>query len=398
MGFLWDEEVLEVLRGHTGYTSLPKALKFGTAGGFMGHEACPPSSCRTSWFRQRSTWRLKITRSSLSWVTWHIGQMRTGPLSLHDWGRCEVTVTLSQSIDTSICIDLFFKLHWSSWGSALLESIFSLFFAPSSSTSLSPLRLPATSHSVWLFSRSKSDSESDWLTAIWFGFLEASLRHWSMCLLKTVKSVVSTSLKHTGQVKLSDTVLPKPDVDAWASTGATKSFSEASEAVQILSCTSVDASRPFCVHVGVTTEVFSPCFSSCVLAFATWSCILLAWALWKKDCWGSPPVLLPSKPLCFLQLVTSSLWHVCARGREARVKVCREWLERCSFSSFWCIPCEARLKSVLSGWRKPTMLFCRGFLSSELTKAEILTPTSTKTNHLERKPQNKWQLCYYFHM
>jgi len=357
------------------------ALLFVTEGGFMRDDVCPPSSCRTSWFRQRSTWWLKTVRSSVSWVSWHTGQTRTAPFSLHDWGCCEVAVSLSPVINKTVWGESFFKLCLG-WGLTLFNSNSSLFFAISSSTSHSSLHVSTMLQSSWSFSKSKSESESG--SVLWFGFLEDSPRHRSMCLLKTFKSVVSTCLKHTGQVRLSDTVPPQPDVDAWAST---KLFSERFEAVPF--CTSVTGSKLFSAWepMEVITGTFSP--SSCVLELAAWSCNLLAWALWKKDCWGSSPLWPPFNSLCLLRQGTSScFWHFWIVGRQVRVHGWMEWLEAFSLSRFWCIPWMGPVQSVFPGWRKPMMLLCRGFLSSELTKAEIRTPTSTKTNYLEKSA--KW--------
>lgn len=238
------------------------------------------------------------------------------------------------------------------------SSGWTLFFA-SSSTFIDSL------HSV---SESKSESESG--SVVWFGFPPAPLRHWSICVLKTFKSVVLTCLKHTGQVRLSDTELSQPDVDAWAAVWGTKQFSEWSEAV--LLCAFAHDSILFwaAVSMGVITEALSLCPSSCALDFAAWSWSLLAWALWKKDCCS---VLWPPSP-CFF----------CAGGTAAKCQVWTEWLDKCSFSGLLCISWVEPLEPVLPGWRKPIMLFCRDFLSSKLTKAEIRTPTSNKTNDTEK--------------
>lgn len=354
------------------------ALLFATACGFVRDDVCPLSSCRTSWFRQRSTWWLKTVRSSVSWVSWHTGQMRTGLLSSQGWGCWELTVSLSLLINRSVWVEWFFTLCWR-WGPTPFGSASSLFFASSSSSSASASHssLHFSSTLQRSFSESKSDSESE--TVLWFGFAGHSLRHWSMWLLKTFKSVVSTRLKHTGQVRLSDAAPSQPDVDARASTK--------SEAVWGM-CAFVGDSTPFSVaeYLEVISQTVSTS-SSCVPELAAWSCNLLAWALWKKDCWGSSPLCPPSDALCLLRQGNSTcFWHFCAGGRPAGLWT--EWLDRCSFAGSSCVPWTGPLESALPGWRKPTMLLCRGFLSSELTKAEIRTPTSTKTNHLEKTA--KW--------
>lgn len=317
----------------------------------MGDDVRPSSSCRTSWFRQRSTWWLKIVRSSLSWVSWHTGQTRTGPLSLRGRGRREVSAPLSPRIDNAVRSESFSKPRWSSWGSTPFDS--------------------HGADSFWPLSTSRSDSVSETVRAP--GFLEASQRHRSICLLKAFKSVVSTCLKHTGQVRLSDSVPPQRDVDARASTGGTKSFSDTPGAAWV-GGRSVEA----------TAEPFSPPTSFWVLACAAWSSSRLACALWKKDCLGSsvvwPPCLIP-------QGTSSGLRHVCTRGRQAGGPVWKEGLGRLFFSSFSSVPWEGPLRSVLSCFRKPMMLLWRGFFSSVLTKAEILTPANRNANHPDK---TKW--------
>lgn len=89
-----------------------------------------------------------------------------------------------------------------------------------------------------------------------------------MCLLKTVSSVVFTSLKHTGQVRLSvpdsGSVEQHDEVDAWA-VGSCVILSEAVNAL-IEMCVSADVFVFFgvcvCVPLGLVVDEAGPCLVS----------------------------------------------------------------------------------------------------------------------------------------
>ena len=86
----------------------------------------------------------------------------------------------------------------------------------SSSVVLVSLSAASSSPSILPRSMFERGSESGWW---WLGSAETPLRHWSMCLLKTARSVVLTSLKQMGQVRLSvsGSLEPQADVEAWGS-------------------------------------------------------------------------------------------------------------------------------------------------------------------------------------
>lgn len=300
-------------------------------------------------------------RSSLSWLSWHIGQMRTWPLLPHVLTFWEV---LSASLINSAEV----------WGPFVKVGGSSLWLTPvesDTSAATSP-SLSVSSLWRWSFSWSKSDSASDPVHLL--GFSEASRRHWSMWLLKTFRSFVSTLLKHTGQSRLSDTLPPHPDVDATASARGGQRWSSGRSAVELSLCWG---------SVGGSALVVALYSGS--LAFISCSFSRRAWALWKKDCWGSSSVFSPSDLFCFLQRRTSSgFWPDCTGSRQARGLVWTEWLRRWSFSCFWLLGITSS-ESVLPCWRKPMMLLCWGLLSSELTNAEILTPTSAQKQQQQQK-------------
>lgn len=229
-------------------------------------------------------------------------------------------------------------------------------------------------HSLCWFSWSKSHSgsESENLP----GFSEASLKQWSMCRLNTFRSFVSTLLKHTGQLRLSDTLLPHPDVVATALVrGGQLSTSNRLAADPSTSLRSGGGSAP-----ALSTGRFS--FISCSFS-------LRAWALWKKDCWGSPSHSLASEPFSFLQRGSSSaFWAVWTGSGQASGLV---WAQLLPIWSSWCFRLTGveSSGSVLPCWRKPMMLFCRGFLSSELTNAEILTPASAEEHIKPRRAHRR---------
>lgn len=336
----------------------------------MGDEVCPLNSCRTPWFRQRSTWWLKITRSSLSWVSWQTGQMRVRLLSSHDCGCCKVTVFMSLLITKVFWTESSMRLCWFFQRASLFDTETSLSFSSSITQSL--LHFSNSSRS---FCTSRSESESE--TVCWFGLREEWWRHWSICVLKVFKSVVSTLLKHTGQVRLSDDVPPQPDVDARASDGETQPFSNKSEAVEIFSCAFLGDSPTFWVevYVEVITGASWACSSSCLFAFPVWILSLLAWAIWKKDCLGSLLFRLPSNTLFLVHTGSSCCrLHFCTKGGQGKGWVWREWTGTGFSSNFWSISLVELLECTFPGWRNPRMLFCWGFLSSELTNVEILTP------------------------
>lgn len=287
----------------------------------MGEDVSNCSSWRTCWFRQRSTWRLNMMRSSLSWASRHIGQTRAG--LLRSGGCSEALLLLFPLTDGAISVEVLPTLR---------SSVGSIGFNSSLTSAFSAL------HPRLSFCRCR------------LGFCaELAPRHWSMCLLKTDKSAVSTLVKHTGQER------PTPsEVEAPASQA--RSSSASSEAAHLLA--SITEGEPI------------PEPACClVLAAAAWSCSLFARALWKKDCWGSSRVFISSDSSDFSLLG------------------CRIWdeLERWLFSlNCCCVASWERPDSGFREFRNPTMLFCCGFLSSKLTKAEILTPASTK------KKQTTW--------
>lgn len=258
----------------------------------MKDDVCLPSSCKTSWFRQRSMWWLKTARSWVSWVSWHTGQTKTGPLLLDGFGSCEVAVLLSSLINETFWTESFFTLLWPFWGLTFD------FFSWASCRLLSLFTAARSSRS---FFRSDSDSVSDSVPS--FVFWEALLRHWSICVLKTFRSVVSTFLKHMGHVRVSDS--SQADVDACACTGL--GVSERSGGKWLFSLAVAG------VPVLAITGAFSPLPSFFVAALAASSCSLLTWALWKKDCWSPTVAWLPSVCLCLLRQGRSScLWCFCS--------------------------------------------------------------------------------------
>lgn len=302
-----------IFRAHTN-THSPTALLFGTEGGFMGEDVSNCSSWRTCWFRQRSTWRLKLMRSSLSWVSRQIGQTRAGLLRS---GGCSEAAAAFPLTDWAISVEVL---------ATPPPPGGSIGFNPSP-TSASSTLLPRLS-----FRRCR------------LGFCaELALRHWSMCLLKTDKSAVSTLLKHTGQERPTPPEVDAPAWQAWswsASSDAAHSWAAVTDAEPV--------PEPACWLA---------------LAAAAWTCSLFARALWKKDCWGSSRVFFSSD--------SSGFWLPGGRIWDE--------LERWSFSfNGCCVALWEGPNSCFCEFRKLTMLFCRGFLSSQLTNAEILTPASTK--------------------